>query len=181
MKSIFALLAALILLSGCLGVSQQAYDSLKRQCEEEKASLSQEIQVANSKMAEYSERVSQCANTLSGRELLLAGKEKELAEANRRLELLDNASAKAAKVLELRALQEQYLSAFGEGGIPSSYKFSMIEAQLAKINDPELAEAWRKIKACSKIIECDSAKANFSKLLGEKTTLRALEVVEMVK
>ncbi len=179
--ALFAVAAALILLFGCTGVSQEKYDALKSQCEQEKKTLSDSVATQKARAESADAKLGVCNNQRAADALVLESNQEE----NGRLKVdsltLSQAREKTGKIAQYNQALAYYNDAFGPGKIPNSVKLNRLETQLNLLSDKELYAAWKLVKNCDSSTDCSRDKTNFTGTADAGISALAAEVVGIVK
>jgi hypothetical protein len=182
MKSALAMAAvcALLLVSGCIGVPRQDYESLKASCEEDKKALYDALAEEKQKSFEASGKLSACTAEKQDALSQLAARQEENGRLKAEAALLAQARAKAEKMAQYASVLSAYNEAFGPGKIANTPKLSKIEAEVGKTGDSGLSALWSNVLGCGGITECSNAKAAFTASANASITSLALEIAGIV-
>ena len=175
------LAAILLLLSGCTGVSQEKYDTLKSQCDSDKTDLNARLSSQDSRVNELTSKISECNSQKQKMDAAIRAKDAQMALLRNDSEILASARAKAGRIAQYDLVTAYYLDAYGPGKIPNSVRLNRIDAQAASLNDNQLYASWTAVRNCGGITDCGSSKAAFIKTIDSRISAIALEIAEIVK
>ncbi len=174
-------IAALVLLFGCIGVSQEKYDGPKAQCDSEKADLSAQLSSKDSRVIELTGKISECNSQKQTMDAVIRTKDMEIAVLKNDSKVLASARAKAGRIAQYKLLITYYNEAYGPGKIANSVRLNRIDAQAASLNDTPLYASWKALRNCDGILNCDSSNAAFTKAIDSRINSLAFEIADIVK
>ncbi|MFA4982760.1 MAG: hypothetical protein WC588_00945 [Candidatus Micrarchaeia archaeon] len=181
MKLAIALVAALCLLFGCTGVTQEKYDSLLKSCEQEKGALLESAALEKSKAAEAGAALSRCNSDKSALQTVVASKDSELLSLQEGADAIAAARLKTDKIGQYELALSYYLEAYGEGKIPNTPKLNRIDSQVRSLSDSAFLAAWLSVRNCDGITDCQAAKQDFTGMISSRIDELSKEVVEIVR
>jgi hypothetical protein len=173
--------AAVLMLPGCIGVSQDKYDSLAKSCDQEKKALTDSVALEKANCAQSAGALSKCSSDKSALETLVANKDSQIASMQEGANAIAQARMKTAKITQYQLALAYYEDAFGVGKIPNTPKMNKIDTQVRSLSDPALYAAWLSVKNCGGISDCLAAKQNFTDTIDARVSALSDEVVGIVR
>ncbi len=177
----FALVAALVLLFGCIGVPQEKYDALKASCDSDKAALSSSLEKEQSQNALLGKNLDKCNAERAADGQMISDRDSQIASLNADEAVLLAARAKADKIGQYQLALTYYNDAFGPGKIANTVRLNRIEAQVSSLSDPALYTIWKSVRNCQGITDCESARSKFTSAINSTISSLALQIVDVVK
>lgn len=180
MKFILVLAAAVMLLSGCIGVPQEKYDSLKSSCDAQQADAAVALAAEKAKTAQVNSKLSDCTAAKQALESLLASGSAECNALKNDSVVLAAIREKTALIAKYESAVQYYNDCYGPGQIPNTYKYNRMDVHLLSF-DRNLYSLWGGVKGCDGVVACDAAKLKFLSSINASISSLSLQAVQLAK
>jgi len=170
---------ALCILFGC--VSQDKYDSLTKNCDQEKLVLSENIALEKATCAESKDAITKCSSEKNALQTLLNRKNAEIAAMRTDAGKIAQARVKTGQIAKYGLTLKYFDDAFGPDKIPNSAKLQKIDEMVESLSDPQVLAAWQSVKNCGSSNECDASRQNFVGMIDARVGALAREAAEIIK
>ncbi len=179
--SVFALLACVILLSGCLAtVPQTKYDDLSATCTQQKTDAAAALDVMTSKANAYKTQADQCSSEQNATETIINSQAAQIASLKADSDVLAAARQKSAIIANYKLVLTEFNDAYGPGKAPTTPKLKAIESLIISLKDSQLYGSWLDFSRCSIITECDAAKARLSENVNSSVNSLTYQIADIV-
>lgn len=173
------LMLTLGFLSGC--VSQDKYDLLAKNCEQEHATLADNIELEKAACAESKDAVIMCNSEKNALQTLLNRKNTELTSMRADAAKIAQAREKTGQIAKYRLLLKYFDDAYGPGQIPNTAKVQKIDEQADLLSNPQVTAALQSAKNCSSLSECETSRQNLTAIVDKRIDELSREAADIIK
>jgi uncharacterized protein YceK len=181
MRIIFALVAALLLLSGCATVSKDSYDRLKSECDADKLYITGQLNEQRAKASGAEAKLTSCTAARDAALAQLSEEKSRNAALQQQADTLSDARAMTGKIDQYALAKAYYDEAYGPGKVPNAARMSKIGAQVAATGDAGLGAAWLSVKNCDSLSGCENAKAAFNSYISARVANLSVEIADFIR